>query len=83
MSYRLVTVSDGAAAEDAARYPSGGVDVGLALQWLHDNLPALRPGTDISRISAMGASAGGSHLMTFLLDPACANGVKVSHDESA
>lgn len=80
MSYRLVIVGDGA--EDSARYPSGGIDVGLALRWLHDNLPALRPGTDIARMSAMGSSAGGSHLMTFLLDPACANGVKVRRDAS-
>jgi triacylglycerol lipase len=49
------------------RWPSGGEDVGLAVDWLHKN--AERFGGDPNRIFLVGQSAGGTHVATWTLNP--------------
>lgn len=73
--YRLVPmhlVTGGSAPEgaagggDPASYPSGAEDLSLALQWIIKNLDGE---ADVSRISAIGNSAGGLHLCVSLASP--------------
>lgn len=64
--------------EESAVYPSGAQDCGLAIQWAHK---ALAPGgeaakawpgegkADATKMFALGNSAGGLHLASFLFDP--------------
>jgi len=47
------------------RYPSGGEDVGLAIDWLRREAPAR--GGDPERIFAVGTSAGAVHVATHLM----------------
>jgi triacylglycerol lipase len=47
------------------QWPSGGKDVGLAVDWLHEN--AARFGGDANRIFLVGQSAGGTHVATWVL----------------
>ncbi|CEJ92750.1 hypothetical protein VHEMI08383 [[Torrubiella] hemipterigena] len=53
---------------EGAVYPSGGEDLSLALTWVEHNL-CKDKSVDVF---IMGHSAGGTHLATFLLDPAFA-----------
>jgi acetyl esterase len=57
MNYRLVP---------AAKFPSGGADVALAVAWLHANAP--RYGGNPDAIFLIGHSAGGTVLGTYLYD---------------
>lgn len=50
-----------------AQFPSGALDVGLAVQWIADNVG--RYGGNPDKIILMGHSAGGSHVASYLLDP--------------
>lgn len=60
--YRLVgTHSD-------AKFPSGGEDVALVVEWIAKNV-----GPDPHHMMLMGNSAGGVHLSTFLLHPSFAS----------
>lgn len=61
--YRLVNSHD-------AKYPSGGEDVALAVEWIFENAGTFGP--EPIDLFIMGNSAGGVHLSTFLLDPAFA-----------
>lgn len=56
--YRLVGTHD-------AKFPSGGEDVSLAVQWMYENAANL--GSGPLDLFIMGNSAGGVHLSTFLL----------------
>jgi len=51
----------------AASFPAGPLDVASAIQWTVDNIA--RYGGDPACIIAIGHSAGGSHLASYLLDP--------------
>lgn len=57
--YRLIS--------HGARFPSGGEDVALVIDWIRQNLSS--PGKAVD-LYLMGNSAGGVHLSTFLLGPA-------------
>ncbi|RDW68333.1 hypothetical protein BP5796_08990 [Coleophoma crateriformis] len=59
--YRRVNSSRGG--EDAV-YPSGGEDISLVLKWLEKYV-----GESQTDLFLMGNSAGGLHILTFLLDP--------------
>ncbi|RMY02750.1 hypothetical protein D0868_07816 [Hortaea werneckii] len=50
-----------------AKFPSGGEDLSLAIEWICQNKPG--PGDEPIDLFAMGNSAGGIHLSTFLLRP--------------
>lgn len=52
--------------EEEARFPSGGQDLLLAMQWAVHNLDDV---ADVDRIYAVGHSAGANHLCTMLLSP--------------
>lgn len=54
-----------------ARYPSGGEDVALVMQWTADEL-SQRAGHAATDVFLVGNSAGGVHVMTYALDPAFA-----------
>lgn len=58
--YRLVNSHD-------AKFPSGGEDVALAVEWIFENTEKF--GQEPIDLFIMGNSAGGVHLSTFLLDP--------------
>ena len=47
-----------------AKYPSGGEDCALAIQWIAKNL-----GSEKRELFVMGNSAGAVHVMTFLFEP--------------
>lgn len=51
----------------AARFPAGAQDVGLAVDWIAENIG--RYGGDPKNIVLMGHSAGGCHVGSYLLDP--------------
>ncbi|KAI0871608.1 Alpha/Beta hydrolase protein [Hypoxylon argillaceum] len=59
--YRLIS--------HGAKYPSGGEDVQFVLDWVKRSL-AQREGYGNINLVLLGNSAGGVHVMTFLLDPA-------------
>ncbi|KAI0539187.1 Alpha/Beta hydrolase protein [Xylaria digitata] len=52
-----------------AKYPSGGEDVKLVLDWVKESL-ATRDGYENINLVLLGNSAGGVHVTTFLFDPA-------------
>jgi acetyl esterase/lipase len=54
----------------AATFPAGAQDIGLAVEWVTENVVG-RDGK-ASRIILMGHSAGGAHVATYLLDPCLA-----------
>ncbi|KAI0484606.1 Alpha/Beta hydrolase protein [Xylariaceae sp. FL0804] len=62
-----------------ARYPSGGEDVQLTIDWIAGTLARYLPGRDGSSgaggidLLLVGNSAGGVHVATYLLDPAFAD----------
>ncbi|KAF2160890.1 hypothetical protein M409DRAFT_28770 [Zasmidium cellare ATCC 36951] len=58
--YRLVNSHD-------AKFPSGGEDVALAVEWVFENAGTFGP--EPIDLFIMGNSAGGVHLSTFLLHP--------------
>lgn len=62
-----VVVPDYRLMSHEARYPSGGEDVALAVEWIFEN--AGKFGPEHIDLFIMGNSAGGIHLSTFLLDP--------------
>lgn len=49
------------------KWPSGGLDVGAAVDWLRENVS--RYGGDPDRIFVMGQSAGGTHVATWTFIP--------------
>ncbi|KAI1262330.1 Alpha/Beta hydrolase protein [Xylariaceae sp. FL1019] len=51
-----------------ARYPSGGEDVKLVMDWIRDTLAA-KEGYGDMNLFVLGNSAGAVHLSTFLFDP--------------
>ncbi|HEU0196234.1 MAG TPA: alpha/beta hydrolase [Nevskiaceae bacterium] len=55
-----------------APYPGGALDVARAVTWIRDNIASR--GGNPERIFLIGHSAGGTHVATYLADPAC-NGV--------
>lgn len=50
-----------------SRFPAGAQDVGLAVEWVRNNIR--RHGGDPNKIVLMGHSAGGCHVASYLLDP--------------
>ncbi|TGJ85442.1 hypothetical protein E0Z10_g3298 [Xylaria hypoxylon] len=52
-----------------AKYPSGGEDVKLVVDWVKESL-ASREGYQSINLVLLGNSAGGVHVTTFLIDPA-------------
>ncbi|KAK5635292.1 hypothetical protein RRF57_011004 [Xylaria bambusicola] len=59
--YRLIS--------HGAKYPSGGEDVALVVDWIKTSL-AQREGYESVDVVLLGNSAGGVHVLTFLLDSA-------------
>ncbi|KAI1428443.1 Alpha/Beta hydrolase protein [Xylaria sp. FL1777] len=64
-----VVVPDYRLLAHGARYPSGGEDVKLVVDWVKTSL-ARRDGYESVDLVLLGNSAGGVHVATFLLDPA-------------
>ncbi|KAI3327535.1 alpha/beta-hydrolase [Xylariaceae sp. AK1471] len=64
-----VVVPDYRLLAHGARYPSGGEDVKLVVDWVKGSL-AGREGYETINLALLGNSAGGVHVATFLLDPA-------------
>ena len=54
-----------------ARYPSGGKDIDLVMQWIAEEL-SRRDGHAATDVFLLGNSAGGVHVATYALDPAFA-----------
>ena len=66
VDYRRVNNPETGTGEDAV-FPSGGQDVGAALQWLEGFLEKSKSGQ--REVFLMGNSAGGVHVSTYLLAP--------------
>ncbi|KAG8630701.1 hypothetical protein KVT40_002320 [Elsinoe batatas] len=62
-----VVVADYRLLDDEARFPSGGEDVALAVEWVRRNKPGLGLGESEMDLFLLGNSAGGVHVATFLL----------------
>ncbi|KAI7164261.1 hypothetical protein KC349_g774 [Hortaea werneckii] len=62
-----VVIADYRLMSHGAKFPSGGEDLSLAIDWICKNKPG--PGDEPIDLFAMGNSAGGIHLSTFLLRP--------------
>lgn len=60
-----VVIADYRLMSHGAKFPSGGEDIALAIQWLCEH--PIGPGTMPIDLFLMGNSAGGIHLTTFLL----------------
>ena len=60
-----VVVADYRLIEHGAKFPSGGEDIALAVEWIAGN--QVGPGSEPIDLYIMGNSAGGIHLSTFLL----------------
>ncbi|CAJ2512196.1 Uu.00g052110.m01.CDS01 [Anthostomella pinea] len=60
-----VVVADYRLMSHGAKFPSGGEDIALAVEWICENEPG--PGSEPIDLFTMGNSAGGVHLSTFLL----------------
>ncbi|KAI6832482.1 hypothetical protein KC340_g7054 [Hortaea werneckii] len=60
-----VVIADYRLMSHGAKFPSGGEDISLAIEWICKNKPG--PGDEPIDLFAMGNSAGGIHLSTFLL----------------
>ncbi len=54
----------------AATYPAGGIDVALAIEWVHKNVAQY--GGNPEQILLIGHSAGGTHAAAYVFDPAVA-----------
>lgn len=66
-----------------ARFPSGGEDVALAVDWIRTNMKELGGAEGARNLFLMGNSAGGVHLSTFLFSPAFAESrTKLLSEES-
>ncbi|KAL7624677.1 hypothetical protein AAE478_006247 [Parahypoxylon ruwenzoriense] len=63
-----VVVPDYRLLSHGAKFPSGGEDVGLAVEWIRDTL-AKRDGYAAVDLFLLGNSAGGIHAATYLLAP--------------
>jgi hypothetical protein len=59
-----------------ARFPSGGEDVALAVDWINSNLKELGGYESKRDLFIMGNSAGGVHLSTYLFGPGFAESKK-------
>ena len=55
-----------------AIYPSGGEDTALALDWITETFGKKR------RVFVMGHSSGGTHVLTYLLEPSIRNSIDVN-----
>jgi hypothetical protein len=64
-----VVIADYRLISHGAKFPSGGEDISLALEWILSNPDRLGTNFDLF---AMGNSAGGVHVCTFLLHPSFA-----------
>lgn len=62
-----VVVADYRLTSHDAKFPSGGEDIALAVDWICEKRPG--PGSEPVDLFIMGNSAGGIHLTTFLLLP--------------
>ncbi|KAK5729209.1 hypothetical protein LTR15_002351 [Elasticomyces elasticus] len=62
-----VVVADYRLMSHGAKFPSGGEDIALAVEWMTTN--QVGTGTEPIDLYIMGNSAGGIHLSTFLLHP--------------
>ncbi|KAK5724056.1 hypothetical protein LTR17_013628 [Elasticomyces elasticus] len=62
-----VVVADYRLMSHGAKFPSGGEDIALAVEWMTTN--QVGKGTEPVDLYIMGNSAGGIHLSTFLLHP--------------
>ncbi|MCE7505929.1 alpha/beta hydrolase [Polynucleobacter sp. IMCC30063] len=54
----------------AATYPAGGIDVALAIEWVHNHIAQF--GGNPKQILLIGHSAGGTHAAAYVFDPAVA-----------
>ncbi|KAI0182151.1 alpha/beta-hydrolase [Hypoxylon sp. FL1284] len=70
-----VIVADYRLLAHGAKYPSGGEDVKLVVEWIKGTL-SQKPGYESIDLFLMGNSAGGIHVTTYLVDP----GFKESKD---
>ncbi|RYP86790.1 hypothetical protein DL770_004861 [Monosporascus sp. CRB-9-2] len=70
-----VVVPDYRLMSHGARFPSGGEDVGLVVDWIKSSLPK-QQGYDSIDLFFMGNSVGGVHVSTWALHPAFADSVK-------
>ena len=59
-----------------ARFPSGGEDVALSIDWITSNMKELGGSGGVRNLFFMGNSAGGVHLSTYLFSPAFAESRK-------
>jgi hypothetical protein len=74
MNYRLVP---------HAKYPAGGEDVGLALEWIRANINSEANGFgDPEQIVFVGQSAGGAHIATYLYQDGDADRVKAGQTKT-
>ncbi|KAK0303224.1 hypothetical protein LTR01_008234 [Friedmanniomyces endolithicus] len=63
----MVVIADYRLMSHGAKFPSGGEDIALAVEWIDANQAKLGP--EPIDLFIMGNSAGGIHLSTFLLHP--------------
>ena len=66
-----------------ARFPSGGEDVALAVDWIKSNMNELGGSGGARKLFLMGNSAGGVHLSTYLFSHAFAESRKTALDEES
>ncbi|KAK5116578.1 hypothetical protein LTR85_009203 [Meristemomyces frigidus] len=64
-----VVIADYRLLSHGAKFPSGGEDIALAVEWICQNQSQVGPGEEAVDLFVMGNSAGGIHLATFLLHP--------------